>query len=175
MKIYVLKLENNKYYIGKTTDINKRLQQHFSEEFKASVWTSKYKPVDLIRTIDNVDEFDEDKWVKIYMKKHGVDNVRGGSYSNLEIHFTIRHFIENELNHAEEKCFICLKYGHLSMDCVKNKNKNKRNYKKTVICNNCGLKGHSTNKCFYKTEYEKACNLCGKDGHYNHECNKRFS
>ena len=102
-------------------NVTKRLQQHFSGEFQGSKWTSKYKPIKLIQTIDNADEFDEDKWVKIYMKKYGIDNVRGGTYSNAsEIHFTVRHFINSELNHAEEKCFICLKYGHLSVDCVKN-------------------------------------------------------
>lgn len=170
MKIYVLKLRSNKYYIGKTTDIPKRLRQHFSGEF-SSKWTSKYKPLKVERIIDNVDEFDEDKWVKIYMKKYGIDNVRGGSYSSMEIHFTVRHFIQNELNHSEEKCFICLKYGHLSIDCVKNKKYSK---KMVILCTNCGTKGHSTKNCYYKTEYEKACELCGKDGHYAHECYKRF-
>jgi len=171
MKVYVLKLSNNKYYIGKTSDISKRIQQHFSGEF-GSKWTRKYKPEKLVKTVNSVDEFDEDKWVKIYMKKYGIDNVRGGTYSSSEpIHFTTKHFIENELNHAEEKCFICQRYGHLSVDCVLNKNSSKIS---TIICTNCGIKGHYANKCFYKTEYEKACNLCGKDGHHAHECFKRF-
>lgn len=170
MKVYILKLNNDKYYVGKTTNITKRIQQHFSGEF-SSKWTQKHKPEKVERIIDNVDEFDEDKWVKIYMKKYGIDNVRGGSYSNTEIHFTTRHFIENELIHAEEKCFICLKYGHLSLDCVKNKKYSKRS---VIVCTNCGIQGHTANKCFYKTEFEKACDLCGKDGHYANECYKRF-
>ena len=31
MNIYVLNCKNNKYYIGKTDDLGKRLQEHFTE------------------------------------------------------------------------------------------------------------------------------------------------
>ncbi len=39
--IYVLKLENNKYYIGKTDNPEIRLNSHFN--FNGSEWTKKYK------------------------------------------------------------------------------------------------------------------------------------
>ena len=40
VSIYVLKLKNNKYYVGKTTSL-RRLKDHFSEG--GSAWTKKYK------------------------------------------------------------------------------------------------------------------------------------
>ena len=82
--IYILLCNNNKYYVGKTkNNINKRLTQHFNGT--GSLWTKKYKPIELIEEINNCDEFDEDKYVKKYMSIYGIDNVRGGSYSQLEI------------------------------------------------------------------------------------------
>jgi predicted GIY-YIG superfamily endonuclease len=40
--IYILKLQNNKYYIGKTNDINSRYKQHLCGS--GSAWTKKYRP-----------------------------------------------------------------------------------------------------------------------------------
>lgn len=79
LSIYILSLENGKYYIGKTRDISSRLNSHF--EGNGSTWTKKFKPTMEFTVFDNCDDFDEDKYVKIYMSKYGIENVRGGSYS----------------------------------------------------------------------------------------------
>ena len=68
--IYILYLEQNKYYIGKTTNPGFRLEDHFNSE--GSVWTKKYKPVKVIELIENCDGFDEDKHTLKYMEKYGV-------------------------------------------------------------------------------------------------------
>jgi hypothetical protein len=81
--IYVLKLENNKYYIGKTENPKIRLENHFSSN--GSEWTKLYKPIKIIEIIPNCDNYDEDKYTKIYMDKYGIDNVRGGSYVQIEL------------------------------------------------------------------------------------------
>lgn len=44
--IYVLLLENNKYYVGKTTNPEFRIEDHFCSY--GSGWTSKYKPVAIV-------------------------------------------------------------------------------------------------------------------------------
>ena len=67
--IYVLQLENNKYYIGKTKEPNFRINNHFNAN--GSSWTRKYKPLKVLKIIPDCDDFDEDKYVKIYMKKYG--------------------------------------------------------------------------------------------------------
>ena len=79
--IYILELESNKYYIGKTTNPEFRLDKHF--DGSASVWTNKYKPIKLIELISNCDNFDEDKYTLKYMEKYGIDNVRGGSFCQI--------------------------------------------------------------------------------------------
>ena len=80
--IYVLKLEQNKYYIGKSNNPNFRLAQHF--ESNGSEWTKKYKPIEIIDIISDCDDFDEDKYTIKYMHKYGIDNVRGGTFCQLE-------------------------------------------------------------------------------------------
>jgi len=74
--IYILKLCSGKYYVGKTTNPEFRLADHFDSA--GSTWTSKYKPIDLI---PNCDDFDEDKHTLICMNKYGIENVRGGLLS----------------------------------------------------------------------------------------------
>lgn len=74
--IYILKLKNNKYYIGKTNNVNNRYEQHLNGY--GSSWTKKYKPLSILKKILSTSPFDEDKYVKEYMSKYGIDNVRGG-------------------------------------------------------------------------------------------------
>jgi len=76
--IYILKLEQNKYYIGKTKDLFTRFDAH--RKGTASNWTKKYKPIFVDRVIERASVFDEDKYTKEYMNRYGINNVRGGAY-----------------------------------------------------------------------------------------------
>ncbi len=120
--IYVLKLENNKYYIGKTDNPNIRLNAHF--KCNGSEWTKKYNPLEIIEIIPDCDKYDEDKYTKIYMDKYGIDNVRGGSYVKLELDTDTIKFLQKESIATNDKCFNCGMNGHFSKDCNKNKNNN---------------------------------------------------
>ena len=83
--IYILELENSKYYIGKTHNPNFRLDAHFNSI--GSSWTKKYKPIKLLKLIPNCSDFDEDKYTKEYMLKKGINNVRGGTYLVYHVFF----------------------------------------------------------------------------------------
>ena len=85
--LYVLELENNKYYVGITSKTpEKRMQQHIGG-FLGAKWTKKHKPVRILKTEDlgfisfNDAEKYENKIVRQYIKKYGIDNVRGGDIS----------------------------------------------------------------------------------------------
>ena len=104
--IYVLKLENNKYYVGKTTNPSFRLETHFNEN--VSVWTKQYKPIKLEELIPDCDYYDEDKYTRKYMDKYGIENVRGGSFVSIGLGETILQYF-NQMN---KKCFRCGLYGH---------------------------------------------------------------
>ena len=81
--IYVLALEDGRYYVGKTKDIS----DIFCKRYRPSPWIKKFKPVALERVFENVSlgDFEEDKVTKEYMDKYGIDMVRGGSYSQFDL------------------------------------------------------------------------------------------
>ena len=89
VSIYVLELEDGKYYVGKTTQPNFRIESHFKAN--GSAWTRRYKPVRVHQIIPNCDDYDEDKYTLMYMDQYGVDHVRGGSY--VQVNLTRRHKI----------------------------------------------------------------------------------
>jgi cellular nucleic acid-binding protein len=114
--IYVLLLEEGKYYIGKSNDILKRCIEHF--EGSGSCWTKKYKPLKLQKTIENVSPFEEDKITKEYMLKYGIENVRGGTYTQIELTENQIQSINSELRGAMDECLKCGKKGHFIAECV---------------------------------------------------------
>ena len=72
--IYVLRLEDDHDYVGKTGNLMLRYQGN------GAAWTLRYMPLSLVRSIEGASPFDEDKIVKELMAIHGIDKVRGGSY-----------------------------------------------------------------------------------------------
>jgi hypothetical protein len=139
--IYVLQCEQNKIYVGKSKDPIERVTQHFYNN--GSQWTKKYKPLHVLEIIPDMTDFDEDKYTKIYMYRHGIQNVRGGSYTSVQLlDYQIR-AIQHELAAIGDSCYTCKEYGHFAADCPKNKpqKKRRRMTKKSVIKNNRELFG----------------------------------
>lgn len=113
--IYILKLRGGKYYVGKTGNVEKRFEEHL--EGKGSAWTTKYSPTKIEKTIPNASPFDEDRYVKEYMSKYGVDNVRGGSYTQISLGGDVTSQIEKEIRGATDKCMKCGESGHFVSHC----------------------------------------------------------
>ena len=90
VSIYILELEDNKYYIGrskKKTDkgIKSRINAHFNQSKTAAAWCKKYKPIKIVDIKKDQTVYDENKWTKIYMEKYGIENVRGGDYVRVKL------------------------------------------------------------------------------------------
>jgi predicted GIY-YIG superfamily endonuclease len=113
--IYILRLKEGKYYIGKTKNVDKRWNEHITGD--GSGWTKKYKPISLIKTIISTSYFDEDKYVKEYMAKYGIDNVRGGTYSNIDLDDNTISVLEKEIRHSKNLCTRCGRNTHFIKDC----------------------------------------------------------
>ena len=59
--IYILKLVDDCFYVGKTNNMEERFFQHTSG--KGSLWTKIHRPIKIEKTFEG-DIFDEDKTVK---------------------------------------------------------------------------------------------------------------
>lgn len=115
--IYILKLEKQKFYVGKTENVSRRYQEHVNGT--GSTWTKKYKPVSLEKVISNASPFDEDKYVKEYMSKYGIDNVRGGAYVTEMLTGAQRDILSKEIRAATDCCTKCGSKTHWLKDCGK--------------------------------------------------------
>jgi hypothetical protein len=71
-------------------------------------YLQKYKPLRILESIALRQTCEIDFFVKKYMKCYGIDNVRGGSYTNFELTNDEKEFIEREhlmtIDSMESKC-----------------------------------------------------------------------
>ena len=113
--IYVLQLEQEKYYIGKTENPNFRIEQLFRSG--GAEWTKKYSPISVIEIIPDCDDYDEDKYTRRYMDNYGIENVRGGSFCEVVLDKNTIKLLEKMSKTTQNKCFTCGIIGHFSKEC----------------------------------------------------------
>ena len=118
--VYVLKLEEGKFYVGKSKDVDARLRAH-RKGAQEWAWTAKYKPVpgdDAIFYRDVVQHnTHEDAMTKEMMSKYGIETVRGGTYSQVKLPQHQERTLNDEKCTWEDRCFVCMKKGHMSRFC----------------------------------------------------------
>ena len=119
MIVYILKLKENKYYVGRTCHYERRMKDHFSGKcsYKGSYWTKRYQPLEVIRKIDDATSFDEDKVLKETMMTYGIDNVRGGSYVKHKLSSDEISLLEKEIRFAQDLCVVCGSDKHFVTYC----------------------------------------------------------
>lgn len=177
--IYILQLEKGKFYVGKTINPSFRLDSHFNSN--GSAWTKIYKPIKMIELIPNCDDYDEDKYTRMFMDKYGIDNVRGGSFVSVELEQSTINHLKQMKNGTNDKCFNCGKSGHFAKDCKKNE--------EDIIwcCEYCDKEFVDEKKCDYhiqnckynnegdeseddEDDNDVVCFRCGREGHYANSC-----
>jgi len=81
--VYVLKLEQNKYYVGFTNCFDARILQHILSG--GALFTIIYKIIDVIEIYFDADLKLENEITKKYINMYGSKNVRGGNYCRITI------------------------------------------------------------------------------------------
>jgi predicted GIY-YIG superfamily endonuclease len=140
--IYVLSLENGKYYVGRTEKPNERINQHFTGE--GSEWTKKYKPKEIQIVYNGCSRSDEEKYTLEMMVKYGIDNVRGASHCQVVLTESEIEFLTREIWNIKGLCFRC-GGKHFIKDCTMNETK------KTCIDNILGWFSKLNCCCYRRT------------------------
>jgi cellular nucleic acid-binding protein len=102
--IYTLKLQEGKYYVGKTNNPHFSLDTSFHSNI---AWTMIYKPIKVLEFIPECDIKDVDKYTRDYMDKYGVDNVRGGTFISTELDAATIERLKRRSRGATFTCFLC--------------------------------------------------------------------
>jgi len=123
VNIYVLKLKGGKYYVGKTNHTIQRFNQH--QTGGGAKWTKKYPMVDLFAFHYGMKDSDENKITIQMMRKYGVKNVRGGSWTKVDM-------TQNEIDKLESKI---------------NKRRTVKR-RKSKSCSRCGRSSHTVSSCY---------------------------
>lgn len=191
--IYVILCEKNRFYIGKTErPLSRRIKEHFNHY--GSAWTKKYKPIKVVEQILSSDEFDEDKYTKKYMKKYGIDKVRGGTYTQIKLPEYSVLALQKELCSVSDSCFRCNRQGHFANQCYASTKSDgtiideDTDEEKYWDCDYCDEEFTSEyeackheKKCKQLTikkiakellieQTQKTCFKCGRSGHYANQC-----
>ena len=113
--IYALKLNQGKWYVGKSKYVYKRIENHALGRGAAFTKLFGVDSVSEIKEMKTI--FDEDNLVKTYMLEYGIENVRGGAYSQINLDQKTIDFLRRELNHVQDACFLCGSLDHFISQC----------------------------------------------------------
>ena len=114
--IYIIQLEQGKYFIGGTHNPEFNLHRHFDPT--GSKWTLTYSPISIMYLITDCDEYDVDKYVRKYMDQYGIDNVRGGSFCEVDLPESSIALLNKMKDINNKTCSKCKQNGHYSEYCT---------------------------------------------------------
>jgi hypothetical protein len=125
-------------------------------------WTRRHLPLNIHMIIQNCDEFDEDKYTLKMMKEFGINNVRGGSFSDVHLNANNIDTIKRMIGNSCSNCYICGSKEHLAKDCAHEISYLSEIYDISIAI----ISGiFDTGLTHYRH-----CYRCNKYGHYGHEC-----
>lgn len=174
-QLYILELEKGKYYVGTSKNVNKGFNQHVMGF--GSQYTSLYKPLKILDSYIITNKFEEDNKVKELMEIYGIDNVRGGAYSQIYLDQNQIKLIQAEIKHSNDECIKCGSRQHFIKNCplmdkeLCYKCESTTHFVKNCpleVCHKCGIKGHFMKDC--PLAKEEICYKCGRKGHFMKDC-----
>lgn len=159
--IYIQSLEDEKFYIGMIrfyTSSTSSGDDFPIEHSSNCEWTKMYKPKEIIESFTDVDVYDHDKITLMCMEKYGIENVRGGSFSNVNLSSSQFEIIQRMIRYAKNYCFTCGRLDHHEKSC--------HEWKWRQFCNQCfqcyDIPPHS-----YKTCPRRHSSSTSRDKYYS--------
>tara|TARA_B100000035_G_C20997918_1_gene553398 strand:+ start:334 stop:846 length:513 start_codon:yes stop_codon:yes gene_type:complete len=116
--VYILKLNNNKYYIGKTNNLNKRIQQH--QNNTGASWTKNNKIKDILKFKNKYKFLELEKTLE-YMHKYGIDNVRGSMFTKYNLSIDDKITAAKLYCELNDLCRKCGSKNHFVKQCLNEK------------------------------------------------------
>ena len=136
--VYVLKLKNNKWYIGDTMNLQQTLDK--IKKGRGPFWTQRNK----VKSIEKTFKDGDLKTITLeYMRKYGWQNVRGYAWEQ----WTLRKPPKALIKLLEEEEEIL---------------KNKLSEKQDHLCFQCGIKLYNINEDIPIRKWSKTCWKCNK-------------
>jgi predicted GIY-YIG superfamily endonuclease len=201
-QIYVLRLEDDCFYVGLTNDPERRFTQH--KEGKGSAWTRLHHPIELMSATPRLNAFHEDQVTQELMLKHGIHKVRGGVHSMLEFSPEKLQALKRTLWHAANACIRCGRPGHFIKSChethdvdgerIRDEVDSDSEDDEEMPCSRCGRRGHMVSNCYAGTHVDGSrlsaagsspahtpaparadhCTRCGRESHTARDCYAKF-
>lgn len=120
-KVYILELEHNKVYVGKSVNISRRLLQHRAGKGEGAAFTKLFKPtgkfLPRLGTVSGSGEAAERDETLRYMFLRGVANVRGWKYTQTHMNNVSLRNAEMEIRACLDLCWRCGRKGHMLKQC----------------------------------------------------------
>jgi predicted GIY-YIG superfamily endonuclease len=149
-EIYVLLLEQSRFYVGKSSDVEMRFAEHCGGV--GCEWTRLYPALLVFERRPVTSLFDEDNVTKEYMRRCGIDRVRGGSYSQPILLEWQLSALKAEFATATDCCYRCGSSGHYAAQCSvgasRTASSSSRSNARPVQCTRCGRAGHFQSNCY---------------------------
>ena len=146
--LYVLKLEDECFYVGVTTDPKRRYEEHATGQ--GGAWTQRHKFVSVLHEelVGQISGVVEDAKVIELMCVHGISRVRGGTFSGVELD-TDEETVQRMIWHAQNRCLGCGSDAHWAADCEEgDEEETESEEEEDNFCGRCGAEYHTSSDCW---------------------------
>ena len=120
--VYVLRYPNGMFYVGKSSNIDKRIGEHASGLVACTAhWGAPREVPTVTPPLDaDYESWERNETLEL-MQRNGIGRVRGWMYTSQELTEDIEESIVSQLCEKYDRCRLCGSRGHFISGCPKQK------------------------------------------------------